>query len=266
MTFEIPKINPLGGNNNISALGRSDKLQPKQTLLEQISGNDDDKKTEKKDKSDDTKKTDEKDEVSISKEARERLVNEINNPPQVEVKEISREELQALREKQDRLENVAIEFKGFNEIAKSRTLDQQETDRVKELRGEVIKLTGNENVKDDEIVAQADDVLAQAASEVPALLDKLNSGNITGNEFGKLDKINTKLNKANGFGISAEDNNSGDVSKIRKEFDNSLNEIGDRKLQREEVALLKQIQKELSTVEKFQVKVTDTIGPDGVLV
>lgn len=265
MAFEILKTNPLGSNNNISALGRSDNLRPKQTLLEQISGNDDDKKTDKKDKSDETKKVNEKDEVSISREARERLISEINTP-QIEVKEISREELQALREKQDKLENVAIEFKGFSEIAKNRTLDQQETDRVKELRGEVIKITGNENINDDEIIAQADDVLAQAASEVPALLDKLSSGNITGNEFAKLDKINTRLNKANGFGISAEDNNSRDVNKIRKEFNNSLNEIGDRKLQREEAALLKQIQKELSTVEKFQVKVTDTIGPDGVLV
>lgn len=244
-----PSLNRLDKpqNNNVLDINNVDKKETKETEK--------DNKSEKEDK------------VTLSEEALVQLKQTENLSETQEVKEISNEDLQKLKENQKSLENDLIEFRGFNEVAKRRDLTAEDFTKISELRSNIKNSVGDQSISDEKILDKADEVVSEIVSETQVLLDKLKTGNITGNQFDKLDKINTSFNKANGFGNSFEPEATQDTTQIRKDFSKSLEDIGDRKLSEKEIAILQQAQRQFSAIEGFRVNVRDKeiVGSEGIV-
>ncbi len=208
------------------------------------------------------------DKIILSEDALTQLRETENLNDRFQVREISKEDLETLKDTQKSLERNIIEFRGFSEISKRRDLTAEDFSKISSLREEIKTSVGDNDIPDNKILEKADDIISGLANQASDLLDNLNKGRITGNEFDKLDKINVSLNKANGFGKTFEPElNVRDTSEIRRSFLKSLEDIGDRKLTQRETSLLQQVQKELSTIEGFRVNVQDRelVGSDGLV-
>ncbi|MDX1950214.1 MAG: hypothetical protein SFT90_06940 [Rickettsiales bacterium] len=261
MAFETSQINPYannGGIRSISGFNNASQASNKPSLLEQITSEEnDDKKSEEKKKA---SKSERKDSVSLSENALERILNS-----QIEEKNSSnQQDFSRVTANIEKLTDLSIEFRGRNELAKTRNIPENEIAIQENIRNQISQIIGEEEISDEEIIAIADETIKQFSFEAPALLENLSNNNITGSQFARLDRINTALNKANGFGIDAINNQ--DVLEIKQVFTNSLDEIGDRKLSEEEVSILTQIQKEISDIEDYKFNIRDSIGPNGVVV
>ncbi len=258
MAFETSQINPYannGGIKNINGFNNVNQINKKPSLLEQITSEDNDKKSEEKERAN---KSQRRDNISLSESAIERFSKQ-------EIARVEENNSQNnISQEENRLIDRAIEFKGFNEISKLRNLTPAEDNIFNFIRNEVSEILGNNNLSTEDIIAIADEAINNFASEAPNLLENLNNRNITGSQFSRLDRINISLNKANGFGLNNFENQ--EVSEIREIFSNSLNEIGDRKLRADEISLLTQIQKEISDIEDYKINIRDSIGPNGVVV
>ena len=242
ITVQNPlSVNPNNKNIGQSTTSNSSSLEPKKSnttddLLEQA--------REKK----------EKDKLLLSQQAQEVLAEALRNGNFQEVK--------TTEENNDTVKQ-ALEFRGLSQIAERRDLTDKEQSRFNEIKTSFAE----KNVSPADILQIADDSLAGFQQEAPALVSQLLNGDISGKQFSRLTQINDLLNRGNGFAPEEiEGALNTQVNQLTQKFNDALSQAKEQKLSRDDLANLNKLQKEISSIQGFQIDVTKTIGPDGIVV
>lgn len=232
----------LGANNQSS----SKLYKSGNTLQDQILGlgkEDDKKETDKKDS----------DKVTLSPQA-QALLNGVNT---------SNDNETSARFSQDSLERQALAFRGLAQIAQRRELNETEVDQVRSIRANFAEA----GINDAGILKLAEKKLVEVQTQTTDLVQLLNSGDITGGQYKQLNQINKLLNNTNGFGSEqVEGALQVRAEQLTKAFDEVTSATENKKLAPSILSTLEQLQKELSTIQGYQLNVRDSVGPDGVVI
>ena len=200
----------------------------------------------------DEKKDNERDGIALSQEARV-ILSQYN----------TQEDLQA-RITNNNLENKALQFRGLAQIASRRELNDSEKALVTDIR----KSFADSGIDNDKAILNiAQRKLNEIQEATPALVNLLNTQNITGDQFKQLNSINKLLNNSNGFGSDqVEGALQLKADQLSKQLDDILAENDNRKLTNEVLTNLETIERQISSIQGYQVNVRDTIGRDGVII
>ncbi len=162
------------------------------------------------------------------------------------------------------LDNQAIQFRGLSQIAVNRPLTVDETDQVKSIRDNFSKIGIG---SDKEILKTADKKLADLQTQATNLVQSLQSGDITGSQYQQLNQINKVLNKSNGFGTESVDNTQqNQLNTLNKQVSSITQQAPDQKLSNDTINNLNNLQQQVSSIAGYRLNVSDSIGPNGILV
>jgi hypothetical protein len=206
------------------------------------------------------KKDDKKDTVELSPEARDILLQK------VEANDNLQNDASIIDARKNLNDNV-IEYRGLKELAKTKDLSDYQVDKLKYAEDSIKKVFENQDtITERDILKLANNRLSKFQEEAQPLIAKVDNGNVTNYEFAKLDKINRDLNKANGYGL---DELSQKDKKNLDELNKSANEIlktneGEKRLSRQDIAFLEQVQTQISSIEGFRLNVKQTVGSEGL--
>lgn len=171
-----------------------------------------------------------------------------------------------------RTQEVAVELRGIQEIAKNRNLSDAEVLKSSDLRSELSTILDDSSLSLEVVSDIADKAIIDAREAAAPVIAKISNGQeVTGDEFSKINSANRLLNKSNGFGIkgfsdnlSFEDKNR--LDGLKEQSDSFLASKGDEKLAANELDFVQRLQTQISSIEGFRLNVKDSIGPEGVVI
>lgn len=278
-------IDPLVVDNRPGLLNNSrpDNVnQQQQSILDRVreSNEEDDKKSSEKESEQRS------DRVSLSQNALEIISNregaEANNERNFDPVANAVAEQQRISEQRsappegfaarlERTNEVAVEIIGIERIAQERDLSESESLRSQSLRSELSDLLENSEFSGTEVSEIAARAIDDARNEVVPVLAKISSGGeITGEEFTRLNDANELINKSNGFGIEGfNDISLADQQKsedLQKQSDSLLERTEGRNLSQNELDYLQRLQTQISEIQGYKINIKDTVGPEGVVI
>ncbi len=205
-------------------------------------------------KKDDEKNDKEKDKITLSPAA-QAFLNNTNT---------SNDNEKATGFSQDSLERQSLAFRGLAQIALRRDLNDNEKSQLNDIRANFAEAGIG---TDSGILKLAQKKLSEIQAEAPELVQLLNSNEITGGQFKKLNSINQLLNNSNGFGSEqVEGALQVQTDQLTKQFEEIASQSENQKLSRERLNNLQTIQNQISQIQGFRLNVKDTVGPDGVVI
>ncbi len=236
--------------SNLGNSGIQKSVNKPQSLIDSIKSGtlqeeDGQKETDKKDR----------DKVELSPEAAEVLRATINTG----------DENVKVENNYTNLERDALEFRGLNQISRSRDLTEGESNKLNQIKQKFADI----GIDDNTIGKIAAKKLIEIQQEAPRLVKQIDDGPVTGGQIQKLNNITESINKANGFGVSEQDQQAASepqVVKVKNDFNSFIEVNKDRELSRAQVSDLEKLATQLSAIQGFQINVRETVGQDGVLV
>lgn len=171
-----------------------------------------------------------------------------------------------------KVQETAVELKGIGEIAKNRNLNDIEFIQSENLKSELSTLLeSSEHLSLEQVSNIAEKALFEARSGALPILAKINSGgDVTGDEFAKINDANRLLNKSNGLAIkgfqeiSTED--QARLDKLSEQSSSFLESKSEEPLADNELDYVQRLQKEISAIEGYKLNIADSVGSFGVVI
>lgn len=240
-----------GGSANINGFG-TNQVQKPQTLEDILERRDEQRAEEKR------AEKRERDRLSLSDSALEYLY--INDPKKAQA--LVEAQLDEKTQSENIITQNALELRGFAQLAQRRNLTDREIERVGEIR-DTLQEAG---VSDEDALELAEKTLQNAQTQATDLVQLLSDNNITGDQFNRLNQINSLLNKSNGFGSEeVEGALQFQVNNLTERFNELIQENSEKVLSEETVKNLEALEKQISAIQGYQLNVKDTVGKNGIV-